>query len=204
VENDELPDADDEAIKIDTPIVQTLLVSESVTDCDTMYILYITPSDASKDVYVAAAAAYMSKPYHERDAGFDLFSEAVSAKPLSTTLTTMIDQQVVAACYDTERKLFRAFWMLPRSSLSKTPLRLANSVGLIDAGYRGSIKAAVSNFSGVVFDAPMNTRYFQLATPDLLPWDTIEIGPIPGGPTLRGVGGFGSTGLDTTGLSYFA
>lgn len=169
-----------------------------------MYILYITPSETSKDVYTAAASAYMSKPYHERDAGFDLVSEAVGADPLSATLTTMIDQQVIAACYDTDRKLFRAFWMLPRSSLSKTPLRLANSVGLIDAGYRGSIKAAVTNFGSVKFEAPAMNRYFQLATPDLLPWDKIEIGPIPGGPTLRGTGGFGSTGLDTAGLSYFA
>lgn len=166
-----------------------------------MYILYITPSDASKDVYAAAADAYLSKPYHERDAGFDLFSESVGVEPLSSAPTpaTMIDQQVIAACYDTERNLFRAFWMLPRSSLSKTPLRLANSVGLIDAGYRGSIKAAVSNFGSGKFEAPANNRYFQLATPDLLPWDKIVIGDIPGGATLRGAGGFGSTGL-----TYFA
>jgi dUTP pyrophosphatase len=171
-----------------------------------MYILYISPSDSSKDVYAAAAAAYMSKPYHERDAGFDLFSESIHVEPIGreTATCAMVDQQVMAACYDTERKLFRAFWMLPRSSLSKTPLRLANSVGLIDAGYRGSIKAAVTNFGSSVFDSPVNNRYFQLATPDLLPWNTIEIGPIPGSPTLRGAGGFGSTGLDTTGMTYFA
>lgn len=166
-----------------------------------MYILYINPTDASKDVYAAAVSAYLSKPYHERDAGFDLFSESVSVDQISTASTpaAMIDQQVVAACYDTKLNLFRAFWMLPRSSLSKTPLRLANSVGLIDAGYRGSIKAAVSNFGVSKFEAPANNRYFQLATPDLLPWDKIEIGPIPGGATLRGEGGFGSTGL-----TYFA
>ncbi len=187
-----------------------------------MYILYINPTDASKDVYAAAATMYLSKPYHERDAGFDLFSETIGVEPIgdasaASACSTMIDQQVIAACYDTERKLFRAFWMLPRSSLSKTPLRLSNSVGLIDAGYRGSIKAAVSNIGSVKFDAPTNNRYFQLSTPDLLPWDKIEIvDAIPGGATLRGAGGFGSTGLtgltvqtdltkaDTTGLSYFA
>jgi dUTP pyrophosphatase len=162
-----------------------------------MYILYITPTDASKEVYAAAAAAYLSKPYNERDAGFDLFSERIGVDPIATASSTcaFVDQQVIAACYDTDRKLFRAFWMLPRSSLSKTPLRLANSVGLIDAGYRGSIKAAVSNIGATRFQAPIMNRYFQLATPDLLPWDAIEIGPIPGGATLRGAGGFGSTGL---------
>ena len=31
-------------------------------------------------------------------------------------------------------------WLLmPRSSISKTPLRLCNSIGLIDAGYRGEV-----------------------------------------------------------------
>ncbi len=174
----------------------------------TMYILYLIPAAGSKDAYVATTTAYMSKPYHERDAGFDLVSTAIKVDPIQTTEgppATMISQQLVAACYDTDRKLFRAFWMLPRSSLSKTPLRLANSVGLIDAGYRGDIKAAVSNLGPVVFEAPANNRYFQLATPDLLPWDHIEVVPvIPGGPTLRGAGGFGSTGLDTTGFTYFA
>jgi hypothetical protein len=181
----------------------------------TMYILYIVPTSASKDAYTETAAKYLSKPYGERDAGFDLVSEAISVDTTQTLTaqqvlsptppSTMIDQQLVAACYDTDRKLFRAYWMLPRSSLSKTPLRLSNSVGLIDAGYRGSIKAAVSNPSSGKFEAPANNRYFQLATPDLLPWDRVEIvDTIPGGPTLRGAGGFGSTGIDTTGLTYFA
>ena len=172
------------------------------SELPTMYILYIIPSSTSQDAYTTTAAAYMSKPYHERDAGFDLVSSAINVNSIQTTGTppaTMISQQVIAACYDTERGLYRAFWMLPRSSLSKTPLRLANSVGLIDAGYRGDIKAAVSNIGPDLFEAPAMNRYFQLATPDLLPWDRIEVltdgSAIPGGDTLRGSGGFGSTGL---------
>ena len=39
----------------------------------------------------------------------------------------------------------RPYFLMPRSSISKTPLRLCNSVGLIDAGYRGEIMAAVDN-----------------------------------------------------------
>ena len=34
---------------------------------------------------------------------------------------------------------------MPRSSISKTPLRLANSIGLIDGGYRGEIMAPCDN-----------------------------------------------------------
>ena len=36
-----------------------------------------------------------------------------------------------------------SYYLYPRSSLSKTPLILANHVGIIDAGYRGNIVAAV-------------------------------------------------------------
>ena len=36
---------------------------------------------------------------------------------------------------------------MPRSSISKTPLRMSNSVGLIDGGYRGEIMASVDNIS---------------------------------------------------------
>ena len=43
-----------------------------------------------------------------------------------------------------ENYQFVSYYLYSRSSLPlKTPLRLANSVGIIDAGYRGNIKAAV-------------------------------------------------------------
>ena len=34
-----------------------------------------------------------------------------------------------------------SFYMFPRSSISKTPCRLANNVGIIDSGYRGQLMA---------------------------------------------------------------
>ena len=40
-----------------------------------------------------------------------------------------------------------SYMLVPRSSISKTPLRMANSIGIIDAGYRGEIMAAVDNIS---------------------------------------------------------
>jgi len=153
-----------------------------------MYVLYLVPSADTHDLYVRGAETYMAKPYGERDAGFDLYCEA-----RTLCETGKINQNVVAAVYDTDRKIFRAYWMLPRSSISKTSLRLANSVGLIDAGYRGNLLAAVdvSKPEQVQF----GDRYFQITAPDLLPFDRIEIvDTIPGGPTLRGTGGFGSTG----------
>lgn len=156
-----------------------------------MYVLYIVPTPDTRDLYIEAAAKYLAKPYGERDAGFDLFSEAQTFQ--AGTHANKLRQNVCAGAYDTERGIFRAYWMLPRSSISKSPLRLANSVGLIDAGYRGTIMAMVDAHSSAAVNH--GDRYFQLSAPDLLPWDDIQIvDEIPGGPTLRGAGGFGSTG----------
>ena len=160
-----------------------------------MYVLYLVPTTPDvKVVYEAVVAAYLSKPLGERDAGVDLVSPATVA---TAGTVAKISQQCSAALYDTTKATFRAYWMLPRSSLSKTPLRLANSVGLIDAGYRGPLLAAVDVRADTVVEA--NTRLFQIAAPDLLPFEEIKIvSDIPGGPTLRGEGGFGSTGNTVT------
>jgi dUTPase len=164
-------------------------------------ILYIVPAATCVDTYTAAAAAYNARAYKDRDAGFDVYCEGVAAAASGAPTMRMISQQVAAGYYDTERGLFRAFWMLPRSSISKSGLRLANSVGLIDAGYRGTIKAACDGVAAV----EANTRLFQLAAPDLLPWDEVRVvAEIPGGATLRGAGGFGSTGGGASGAGVSA
>lgn len=157
------------------------------------YTLYVCASLEMKEMYRASAAAYLSKPYHERDAGFDLFTN--TAKNIVDS--DMLNMGCSAACWDSERKLFRAYWLLPRSSISKTPLRMKNSVGLIDAGYRGNLMASVD--CRTPYECAQGVRLFQAANADLLPFDDIQIvDEIPGGPTLRGADGFGSSGL-----SYF-
>ena len=159
-----------------------------------MYILYIQPeNEEAEKFYKAAADAYLAKPYEQRDAGFDLF--CTSNKVAGKSLGTRLSQQTKAAFYDSGRKMFNAYWLLPRSSISKTGLRLANSVGLIDAGYRGTLLAVVDNHADEEKTISNGDRYFQVAAPTLQPWDQIHIvSEIPGGETLRGAGGFGSTG----------
>ena len=101
------------------------------------------------------------------------------------------------------------FYLYPRSSISKTRMRLANSVGIIDAGYRGDLIAAVDTigFFGstdiwhiwkeTLSPIKKYDRYFQVCAPDLTPFlvhivdAEHELGP----PTNRGHGGFGSTGV---------
>lgn len=59
------------------------------------------------------------------------------------------------------------FYLYPRSSISKTPLRLSNSVGIIDSGYRGNIIAKVDNLSDEDYTISEHTALFQLVAPDL-------------------------------------
>ena len=51
---------------------------------------------------------------------------------------------------------------MPRSSISKTPLRLANSIGLIDGGYRGEIMACCDNIKDYEYTIEKGQRLFQL------------------------------------------
>lgn len=87
-----------------------------------------------------------------------------------------------------------AFYLYPRSSLYKAGLRLTNSVGIIDSGYRGHL----AGFFDVVKDTsiPQYSRLLQICTPDLTPVYNIQlVNSIEElGVTKRGTGGFGSTG----------
>jgi dUTPase len=87
--------------------------------------------------------------------------------------------------------------LLPRSSIFGTPFRLANSIGLIDAGYRGEVKAKCDiKYSGI-FEFTEKTKLFQLCQHSCLPWEEIiivnNLEDLPSPPDNRGSGGFGST-----------
>ena len=84
------------------------------------------------------------------------------------------------------------YYLYPRSSLSKTPLRLANSIGIIDSSYRGEIMAAVDNISDQDFEIKQGERLFQLCSSTLEPINYIITDKLS--ETDRGKGGFGSTG----------
>jgi len=89
--------------------------------------------------------------------------------------------------------------LIPRSSIANSPFRLANSIGLIDMGYRGSLKAKVDVIQESGYLVIVNgTRYFQLCRKNWMPWKTItlvnNLNDLPPPPDSRGSGGFGSTG----------
>jgi hypothetical protein len=85
--------------------------------------------------------------------------------------------------------------LVPRSSIYKTPLYMANSEGIIDRTYRGLIKAPVRNHMTTdSYRIEEGTRLFQIIAPDM-GWIR-EIRIVESLPeTRRGEGGFGSTGI---------
>ena len=64
-----------------------------------------------------------------------------------------------------------SYYMYPRSSTgTKTPLRLANSVGIIDSGYRGNIIAAFNNINhenDSPYEIEKYQRLVQICPPDI-------------------------------------
>ena len=82
--------------------------------------------------------------------------------------------------------------LFPRSSVSKTCLSLANSVGVVDSGYRGEIMLKYRHFNNLNSAYKIGDRVGQIM---LLPYPKIElIESEELSSTDRGSGGFGSTG----------
>lgn len=134
-----------------------------------------------------------SSPYF--DAGLDIYSPTEIV--VNGKSTSKLNTQIVATL-ENEDKEPLCFYMYPRSSISKTPLRLANSVGIIDSGYRGNTIGVFDNISSNPFTIEKHSRLLQLCAPDLGKF-IINVVKVDNFETLmqstsRGAGGFGSTG----------
>tara|TARA_B100000795_G_C22806251_1_gene445054 strand:- start:2252 stop:2707 length:456 start_codon:yes stop_codon:yes gene_type:complete len=127
--------------------------------------------------------------FHEGDSGLDIFTpEDIVIQPHSKgTINTGI------SCEASFCNKSTSFWMLPRSSVAtKTPLILANSMGLIDSGYRGNLMGVFYNTSDKPFLVEKGCRILQICGP-LLSEVTFELVEVLS-ETSRGKGGYGSTG----------
>ena len=123
--------------------------------------------------------------FHSGDAGLDLYIiEDVVINPNETKLI-----KLGISCEPIDGK---AYYLMPRSSISKTPLRMSNSIGLIDGGYRGEIMASCDNIKDFSYTAKKGERLFQLVACDSSPISYFIKEDLT--ETSRGSGGFGSTG----------
>ena len=123
--------------------------------------------------------------FHDGDAGLDLYI-------LEDQTFTPSETKLIKLGISCEPENGRAYFLLPRSSISKTPLRLANSIGLIDGGYRGEIMAPCDNIKDFEYKVKKGQRLFQLVAADCSPIRYEIVDELS--ETSRGDGGFGSTG----------
>jgi len=119
------------------------------------------------------------------NSGFDL------ASPVSvqSSETFKLDFKVKGAMYDNNKPI--AYYLYARSSISKTGFRLANSVGIIDSGYRGNLAAYFDVIKNDMVE--VHQRLVQICAPDLSPFKVELVDSLDA--TERGEGGFGSTGV---------
>lgn len=148
--------------------------------------------------YIAAAENHNNNMLNNffPDSGFDLFlpADVICKEQVPNKINFQVKCSAKMVC-ESGKSFATGYYIYPRSSLSKTMLRLANSVGIIDSGYRGDIMG--------MFDCLMpsyltykNDKLVQICAPGLVPiyvrivFDAAELGE----ETVRGEGGFGSTG----------
>ena len=125
------------------------------------------------------------------NAGIDLYCKEDVEIPLGKMV--LLKLGIAAKLMDCEEENGYHYWLLPRSSISKKGLMMANSVGVIDKTYRGELMVAVVNVSDDVVKVARGERLFQIVAPDM-GWisKTKKVDELD--RTLRGDGGFGSTG----------
>ena len=132
--------------------------------------------------------------FENYDAGFDLFlgqTLNISKKQLN-----LIHNHGIK-CLMKFKEINTGFYLYPRSSMgAKTPIRLSNSVGIIDAGYRGYIKGIFDNISDIDYNAGSNDRLLQICGPNIMYpiYPMIVDSEDILGLTERGSNGLGSSG----------
>ena len=153
------------------------------------------------DLNINTENAFLHSKYTEKcnikhdqkhfDSGFDLFCPTdmtIGAGEIGVP----INLQIKCSAYYFGTCNPSPYYLYPRSSISKTPLRLANSVGIIDSGYRGNIIAVVDNVGSSDYTVSQGQRLFQLCAPNLQAISPKIVNNLT--QTYRGAGGFGSTG----------
>ena len=124
---------------------------------------------------------------HETDAAADIYAMAdqtISAHTYGNMIRTGVKIQLPEG--------WQAL-ILPRSSIgTKTPLRLSNSVGLIDSGYRGELGVLYDNTSDTDYQISAGDRIAQLLVMPSYRFKANVVDILA--DSDRGEGGFGASG----------
>ena len=125
---------------------------------------------------------------HDSDAAADMYAledTTISARSIGTPVKTGVHIQLPEG--------WVAF-ILPRSSIgAKTPLRLSNSAGVIDSGYRGEVRALYDNIGDEPYQIHKGDRIAQMLVMPSYRFKANVVDSLE--DSDRGEAGFGSTGV---------
>jgi dUTP pyrophosphatase len=169
------------------------------------YSLHLYPTEEGRPIYEKLFTGGQTLPtpdgfkdtlvitHNTENAGVDLY--CAKTQTISSGNVTLLDLGVKAVLKENSGAGSQHYWLAPRSSIWKSGVTMANSMGVIDRSYRGVLMGAVLPFrnEGVTIDA--GTRLFQILPPDMGTITQVylhDMGLID--TTERGEGGFGSTG----------
>ena len=128
----------------------------------------------------------MKSREHDTDTGFDL--TAISISKWFTQEVALFDTGIAV---EPEEGYY--IDVVPRSSMSKLGVSLANSVGVIDHHYRGTIHLPIRFHERLVNpDSLIGKRLCQMVVRELIIPEIAIVNSLS--TTKRGSGGFGSTG----------
>jgi len=131
------------------------------------------------------------------NAGYDLKVVVnVAAQPNATLIPLGVKARMIKETkYDEVIVIEDSHFTLePRSSIYKSGFMMANGRGIIDKTYRGQLMAPLVSVGQAPKSIEAGTRLFQILAPDLGHIaKVVYVNSLP--ETVRGEGGFGSTGL---------
>ena len=132
--------------------------------------------------------AQIPKYKTDGSSGLDLMALIEDPIKIKTQESALIPTGIsVAIPLDTEIQI------RPRSGLAaKSSISVLNTPGTIDSDYRGEIKIILFNHGKKEFIVNNNDRIAQMVLMPILKIEFEEVDELP--ETLRGSGGFGSTG----------
>jgi dUTP pyrophosphatase len=132
-------------------------------------------------------ALYDVNPNYASDSGFNLYFP--DNLVLQKGTTTKVNLKVSGAMFEDGERL--AYFVAPRSSISKTRVRMANGIGIIDAGYSGCFQVALDALDDCLIER--GESLFQVILPSLKKFPTVVLEEEQPITTERGADGFGST-----------
>ena len=164
------------------------------------YTLYLSCTDTSlNDLYYERTLTLDAE-----NSGLDLYlpEEIIIPKPSELDgkafmVKLKIKCEMRVSDDDGEKERNVGYYLEPRSSISKYPVSIANSHGIMDAGYRGEVMVALRNerYADEPVIIPKHTRLVQICAPTLEPITLELIAENQLSRSERGEGGFGSTGI---------